>query len=52
MMTEERFHEDESRDHTCMGSAGAKEKSHEMQQRIEWLLELQSQHPGQLTDEQ
>ena len=52
MMTEERFHEDESRDHTCMDDAGAKEKSHEMQQRIEWLLELQSQHPGQLTDEQ
>ena len=51
MMTEERFHEAESRDHTRMGYAEAREKSHEMQQRIEWLLELQ-EHPEQLTDEQ
>ena len=51
MMTEERFHEDESRDHTCMDYAEARKKSHEMQQRIEWLLELQ-EHPEQLTDEQ
>ena len=51
MMTEERFHEDESRGHTCMDNAEARKKSHEMQQRIEWLLELQ-EHPEQLTDEQ
>ena len=50
-MTEERFHEDESRGHTCMDYAEARKKSHEMQQRIEWLLELQ-EHPEQLTDEQ
>ena len=51
MMTEERFHEDESRDHTRMDYAEARKKSHEMQQRIEWLLELQ-EHPERLTDEQ
>ena len=51
MMTEERFHEDESRGHARMDYAEAKKKSHEMQQRIEWLLELQD-HPEQLTDEQ
>ena len=51
MMTEERFHEDESRDHARMDYAEARKKSHEMQQRIEWLLELQ-EHPEQLTDEQ
>jgi len=50
-MTEERFHEDESRGHTRMDYAEARKKSHEMQQRIEWLLELQ-EHPEQLTDEQ
>lgn len=51
MMTEERFHEDESRGHARMDYAEARNKSHEMQQRIEWLLELQD-HPEQLTDEQ
>ena len=51
MMTEERFHEDESRDHARMDYAEARKKSHEMQKRIEWLLELQD-HPEQLTDEQ
>lgn len=51
MMTEERFHEDESRGHARMDYAEAWKKSHEMQQRIEWLLELQD-HPEQLTDEQ
>lgn len=51
MMTEERFHEDESRGHARMDYAEAWKKSHEMQQRIEWLLELQ-EHPEQLTDEQ
>ena len=51
MMTEERFHEDESRGHARMDYAEARKKSHEMQQRIEWLLELQD-HPEQLTDEQ
>lgn len=51
MMTEERFHEDESRGHTRMDYAEARKKSHEMQKRIEWLLELQ-EHPEQLTDEQ
>lgn len=51
MMTEERFHEAESRDHTRMGYAEARKKSHEMQKRIEWLLELQ-EHSEQLTDEQ
>ena len=51
MMTEERFHEDESRGHARMDYAEARKKSHEMQQRIEWLLELQ-EHPEQLTDEQ
>ena len=51
MMTEERFHEDESRGHDRMDYAEARKKSHEMQQRIEWLLELQD-HPEQLTDEQ
>ena len=51
MMTEERFHEDESRGHARMEYAEARKKSHEMQQRIEWLLELQD-HPEQLTDEQ
>ena len=51
MMTEERFHEDESRGHARMDYAEARNKSHEMQQRIEWLLELQ-EHPEQLTDEQ
>ena len=50
-MTEERFHEDESRGHARMDYAEARKKSHEMQQRIEWLLELQD-HPEQLTDEQ
>ena len=50
-MTEERFHEDESRGHARMDYAEARKKSHEMQQRIEWLLELQ-EHPEQLTDEQ
>lgn len=50
-MTEERFHEDESRGHARMDYAEARNKSHEMQQRIEWLLELQD-HPEQLTDEQ
>ena len=49
MMTEERF--DESRGHARMDYAEARKKSHEMQQRIEWLLELQD-HPEQLTDEQ
>ena len=51
MMTEERFHEDESRGHARMDYAEARNKSHEMQQRIEWLLELQ-EHPEQLNDEQ
>ena len=51
MMTEERFHEDESRGHTRMDYAEARKKSHEMQQRIERLLELQT-NPEQLTDEQ
>ncbi|MCF2655096.1 DUF4974 domain-containing protein [Prevotella loescheii] len=51
MMTEERFHEDESIGHAHMDYAEARKKSHEMQQRIEWLLELQD-HPEQLTDEQ
>ncbi|MBP3842382.1 MAG: DUF4974 domain-containing protein [Prevotella sp.] len=51
MMTEERFHEDESRGHAHMDYAEARKKSHEMQQRIEWLLELQD-HPEQLTEEQ
>ena len=51
MMTEERFHEDESRGHARMDYAEARKKSHEMQQRIERLLELQD-HPEQLTDEQ
>ena len=51
MMTEERFHEDESRGHARMDYAEARKKSHEMQKRIEWLLELQ-EHPEQLTDEQ
>ena len=51
MMTEERFHEDESRDHARMDYAEARKKSHEMQKCIEWLLELQD-HPEQLTDEQ
>ena len=51
MMTEERFHEDESRGHARMDYAEARKKSHEMQKRIEWLLELQD-HPEQLTDEQ
>ena len=51
MMTEKRFHEDESRGHARMDYAEARKKSHEMQQRIEWLLELQD-HPEQLTDEQ
>ena len=51
MMTEERFHEDESRGHARMDYAEARNKSHGMQQRIEWLLELQ-EHPEQLTDEQ
>ena len=51
MMTEERFYEDESRGHARMDYAEARKKSHEMQQRIEWLLELQ-EHPEQLTDEQ
>ena len=51
MMTEERFHEDESRGHARMDYAEARKKSHEMQQRIEWLLELQ-ENPEQLTDEQ
>lgn len=51
MMTEERFHEDESRGHARMDYAEARNKSHEMQQRIEWLLEFQD-HPEQLTDEQ
>ena len=51
MMTEERFHEAESRDHTRMDYAEAKKRSDEIQQRIEWLLELQ-EHPEQLTDEQ
>ena len=51
MMTEERFHEDESRGHARMDYAEARKKSHEMQERIEWLLELQD-HPEQLTDEQ
>ena len=51
MMTEERFHEDESRGHARMDYAEARKKSNEMQQRIEWLLELQ-EHPEQLTDEQ
>ena len=51
MMTEERFHVDESRDHARMEYAEARKKSHEKQQRIEWLLELQD-HPEQLTDEQ
>ena len=50
-MTEERFHEDESRGHARMDYAEARKKSNEMQQRIEWLLELQ-EHPEQLTDEQ
>ena len=50
-MTEERFHEDESRGHARMDYAEARKKSHEMQKRIEWLLELQ-EHPEQLTDEQ
>ena len=50
-MTEERFHEDENRGHARMDYAEARKKSHEMQQRIEWLLELQD-HPEQLTDEQ
>ena len=50
-MTEERFHEDESRGHARMDYAEARKKSHEMQKRIEWLLELQD-HPEQLTDEQ
>ena len=50
-MTEERFHEDESRGHTRMDYAEARKKSHEMQQRIERLLELQT-NPEQLTDEQ
>ena len=51
MMTEERFHEDESRGHARMDYAEARKKSHEMQKRIEWILELQD-HPEQLTDEQ
>ena len=51
MMTEERFHEDESRGHARMDYAEARKKSHEMQKRIEWLLKLQD-HPEQLTDEQ
>ena len=51
MMTEERFHEDESRGHARMDYAEARKKSHEMQKRIEWLLELQD-HLEQLTDEQ
>ena len=51
MMTEERFHEDESRGHARMDYAEARKKSHEMQQRIEWLMELQDHHE-QLTDEQ
>ena len=51
MMTEERFHEDESRGHARMDYAEAREKSHEMQKRIEWLMELQ-EHKEQLTDEQ
>ena len=51
MMTEERFHEAESRGHTRMDYAEAKKRSDEIQQRIEWLLELQ-EHPEQLTDEQ
>ena len=51
MMTEERFHEDESRGHARMDYADARKKLHEMQKRIEWLLELQD-HPEQLTDEQ
>ena len=51
MMTKERFHEDESRGHARMDYAEARKKSHEMQKRIEWLLELQD-HPEQLTDEQ
>ena len=51
MMTEERFHEDESRGHARMDYAEARKKSHEMQKRIEWLLELQAP-PEQLTDEQ
>ena len=51
MMTEERFHEDESRGHARMDYAEARKKSHEMQKRIEWLLELQD-HPEQLTDVQ
>ena len=51
MMTEERFHEDESRGHARMDYAEARKKSHEMQQRIEWLLKLQD-HPEQLTDKQ
>ena len=50
-MTKERFHEDESRGHARMDYAEARKKSHEMQKRIEWLLELQD-HPEQLTDEQ
>ena len=50
-MTEERFHEDESRGHARMDYAEARKKSHEMQKRIEWLLKLQD-HPEQLTDEQ
>ena len=49
-MIEERFHEDESRGHTYMDFAEARKKSHEMQQRIEWLLELQ-EHLGQLSNE-
>ena len=51
MMTEERFHEDESRGHARMDYAEARKKSHEMKKRIEWFLELQD-HPEQLTDEQ
>ncbi len=34
-----------------MDHAEARKKSHDMQQRIEWLLELQD-HPEQMTDEQ
>ena len=51
MMTEERFHEDESRGHARMDYTEARKNSHEMQQRIDWLMELQY-HPEQLTDEQ
>ena len=50
MMTEERFHEAGSRGHTGMDDDEARDKSQEMQQRIEWLLELQERQLEQQLD--